>query len=267
MAPTDRGDAPGPRVVVCTDGSELGELARQWAEQCARELGVEMITLHGSIDAPVAILTTAHPADLLIIGVSERQGRASHAALELVAAAPCLTVLMRNGGSNLQQPVTAAVSGDPSDECVLAAAVGLAALCHAQVRLLHTRPLPLRHSDTPEERWAGRAVLESARRQLLRLAPGCTVSTELVRLHAQEAVCHHCGDGLLVVGARRTPHPGLGLVTRTALYHARSPVAVARASARDPRPRTNPLPAPRRHGDVLSGIDRDATSSRPREKW
>jgi hypothetical protein len=42
-------------------------------------------------------------------------------------------------------------------------------------------------------------------------------------------------------------------------------VAVARASARDLRPRATPLPAPRRHDDVLSGIDRDATSSRPRE--
>lgn len=135
-------------------------------------------------------------------------------------------------GGYPQKPVTAAVSGDPSDEAILAAAVDLAAICHTEVHLLHTHPLPLRRSDSPEERWAGRAVLESVLRQLLRLTPDYTPSTELLRLQAQEAVGHHCGDGLLVVGARCTPHPGLGLVTRTALHHARSPVAVPGTTVR-----------------------------------
>lgn len=211
----------------------------------------------------VTTLTPADPADLLIVGLGDRQGRVPHAALDLVAAAPCLTVLMRNGGGNLPDLVTAAVSGDPSDEGVLAAAVDLAAMCHAQVRLLQSRPLPLRHSDTSEERWAGRAVLKSTRRQFLRLAPDWVPSTELVRLQAQEAVCHRYGDGLLVVGARRTPHPGPGLVTRTALYYARSSVAVARASASELRPRANPLPVPRRHDDMRSRVDCNAPSRRP----
>jgi hypothetical protein len=263
MAPAERGDVPQRRVLVCSDDSELGELASWWAAQCARDLGVALVRLHGSVAAPEATLSPAHPADLLVLGIDDRHGRVPYAALDLVATAPCLTVLVRLGGGNPKAPVTAAVSGDPSDEAVLAAAVDLAALCHSEVRLLHARPLPLRRSDSSEERWTGRAVLESARRQILRLAPDCTPSIEFVRLQAQEAVCHHCGDGLLVVGARRTPHPGLGLVTRTALYHARSPVAVARASATDLRPEADPLPAPRRHGDVQSHIDRDAASNRP----
>jgi len=238
MAPADQGDAPQRRILMCTDESELGELARQWAGRCARELGVALVTLHGNPATPAATLIPAHPADLLVLGLADSQGWVPHTAVDLVAAAPCLTVLMRPNGGYPQKPVTAAVSGDPSDEAVLAAAVDLAAICHTEVRLLHTHPLPLRHSDSPEERWAGQAVLESVLRQLLRLTPDYTPSTELVRLQAQEAVGHHCGDGLLVVGARRTPHPGLGTVTRTALHHARSPVAVARTHLASERKRT-----------------------------
>jgi nucleotide-binding universal stress UspA family protein len=239
MTPADQEEAPQRRVLVCTDESELGELARQWAGQCARELGVALVTLQGS---SAATLTPADPADLLVLGLADSQGRVPHAAVDLVAAAPCLTILMRANGGHPQGPVTAAVSGDPSDEAILAAAVDLAAICHAEVRLLHTHPLPLRRSDSPEERWAGRTVLESALRQILRLIPDYTPSTELVRLQAQEAVGHHSGDGLLVVGARRTPHPGLGTVTRTALHHARSPVAVAH-TAHPTSERTRPQEA------------------------
>lgn len=230
MASTGREDALERRVLVATDDSELGELGRRWAGRCARELDSALVPLQRSSATAAEALAPAGAADLLVIGLADHQGRVPNAALDLVAAAPCLTVLMRTDGGDPREPVTAAVSGDPSDEAVLAAAVNLAAICHAEVRLLHTRPLPLRRSDSPNERWAGRIVLESARRQVLRLAPDCAPTTELLRLQAQEAVGHHCGAGLLVVGARRSPHPRLGLVTRTALYHARSSVAVVHAT-------------------------------------
>lgn len=226
MASTGREDALERRVLVAADGSELGELASRWAGRCARKLGIPLVTLQGISATAAETLAPVRPVDLLVLGLADRQGRVPDTAVDLVAAARCLTILMRADGGNPREPVTAAVSGDPSDRAVLAAAVDLAAICQAAVRLLHTRPLPLRRSDSPEERWAGQIVLESAQRQILRLAPDCTPSTELLRLQAQEAVCHHCGTSLLVMGARRSPTPGLGLVTRTALYHARSPVAV-----------------------------------------
>jgi nucleotide-binding universal stress UspA family protein len=222
-----------PRILLCADESELGELASQWAQQCASEFGVGLLRLHGSLATPAATLTPVHPGDLLVLGFADGQGRVPHAAIDLVAAAPCLTVLIRPSGGYSPEPVTAAVSGDRSDGAVLAAALDLAARCHAELRLLHARPLPLCHSDTPEERWAAHAVLESARRQILRLAPDCIPRTELLRVHAHEAIGHHHG-GLLVVGAKRSRHPGLGLVTRTALYHANSPVAVVHTATSDP---------------------------------
>ncbi|MGH3932734.1 MAG: universal stress protein [Pseudonocardiaceae bacterium] len=234
MASTGREDTLERRVLVATDESELGEQARRWAGRCARKLGVTLVTLQGisatATETLTETLAPVRPIDLLVVGLADHQGRIPNAAVDLVAAAPCLTVLMRADGGNPRETVTAAVSGDQSDEAVLAAAVDIAAICHAEVRLLHTRPLPLRRSDSPDERWAGQIVLESARRQILRLSPNCTPSTQLLRLQAQEAVCHHCGTGLLVVGARRSSRPGLGLVTRTALYHARSPVAVVHAT-------------------------------------
>ncbi|MGH3941606.1 MAG: hypothetical protein ACRDTG_23845 [Pseudonocardiaceae bacterium] len=231
MASTGQEDALERRVLVATDESELGEQARRWAGRCARKLGVALVKLQGISATAAEILAPVRPADLLVIGLADHHGRIPNTAVDLVAAASCLTVLMRADGSTPQKPVTAAVSGDPSDEAVLAAAVDIAAICHAELRLLHTRPLPLRRSDSPDERWAGQIVLESARRQILRLAPDCTPSTQLLRLQAQEAVCHSCGTGLLVVGARRSPRPGLGLVARTALYHARSPVAIVPATS------------------------------------
>jgi hypothetical protein len=100
-----------------------------------------------------------------------RSRTSTHAAVDLVAAAPCLTVLIRPPSSCSSNPVTAAVCGDPSDAAVLAAAVDLAELGRVGLRLLHARPLPLYHSDTSAERGAAQAVLESARRQILRLAP------------------------------------------------------------------------------------------------
>jgi hypothetical protein len=128
------------------------------------------------------------------------------------------------------------------------AAVDLAALCHVELCLLHARLLPLHHSDTSAERWAAQAVLESARRQILRIAPNWTPTTKLLRVYAHEAIGHHCG-GLLVVGARRSRHPGLGLVTRTTLYHANSPVAVV-AAATGLRLGANP-PVPHEHAEGL----------------
>ena len=145
MTRTERDDAPERRVLVCADESEPGELARQWAAHCAHELGVALVTLHGSVAAPVATLASARPTDLLVLGLGDHH-------------------------------------------------------------------------------W-----------------------------HVPEAV----------VGARRTHHPGLGLVTRTALYHARSPVAVARASAKNPQAGANPLPTPRRHSDLLSRLDHNTTPHQP----
>ena len=63
---------------------------------------------------------------------------------------------------------------------------------------------------------------------------GWSAASKLVRVHAHEAIGHHCG-GLLVVGAKCSAHPGLGLVTRTALYYANSSVALVHAAATDLR--------------------------------
>lgn len=227
MASTLRECAPQRRVLVCADESELGELARRWAGARAAELGATLVTLHGSPATPAVTLEPAHATDLLVLGLADSEGRVADTAPELVAAAPCLAVLMRPGGGDTQAPVTVAVSGDPSDEAVIAAAVSLAAPWHATMHLLHSRPLPLRRSDSPEEEQAGCAVLESARRRLLRFAPRCTPSLELVRLPAQEAVGRHCSRNVLVLGARRSHYGcGLGLVTRAALNYARCPVVV-----------------------------------------
>lgn len=130
MASAGHDDALQRRVLVSTDDSELGELARRWAARCARELGVALVTLQGGAAPAAETLAAATPAELLVLGLAGRQGR------------------------------------------VPDAAVDLAAVCHAEVRLLHTRPLPL----------------------------------------------------------RRSSRPGPGLVTRTALYHARSPVAIVHAT-------------------------------------
>src|SRR6185437_2509510 len=107
-------------------------------------------------------------------------------------------------GGYSPEPVTAAVSGDRSDGAVLAAALDLAARCHAELRLLHARPLPQCHSDTPEERWAAHAVLESAPQPAIRSAPQRKVqSTSLWSMlrHRQPkkipaSACRCCGTVL-----------------------------------------------------------------------
>jgi hypothetical protein len=99
------------------------------------EFGVGLLRLHGSLATLAATLTPAHPGDLLVLGFADGQGRVPHAAIDLVAAAPCLTVLIRPSGGYSPEPVTAAVRGDRSDGAVVAAALDLAARCHAELRL------------------------------------------------------------------------------------------------------------------------------------
>lgn len=80
--------APESRVVLCADESELGKLARQWAEQCAREVGGGLLRLRGSLARPAVTLSLVHPGDLLVLGFADGQGRVSHAVVDFVGAAP-----------------------------------------------------------------------------------------------------------------------------------------------------------------------------------
>lgn len=52
MVPAEGGDSAERRVLLCADKSGLGELARAWAGQCARELDVALVRLPASVATP-----------------------------------------------------------------------------------------------------------------------------------------------------------------------------------------------------------------------
>ena len=73
----------------------------------------------------------------------------------------------------------------------------------------------------------GRRLLDAAAERLTADAPDLPVVTRLVRAHPHELVGEELDTGLLVIGGpRRHASDDLGLVARTAVQHATSPVLV-----------------------------------------
>ncbi|MBP2335633.1 hypothetical protein JOF41_001811 [Saccharothrix coeruleofusca] len=213
-----------PPVVVAGDPSPWGEAALRWAADLADATGVPLEVHPPTADPVHDLLVASTRAQVLV--TAYRGGDATAFGLgrvvpPLVEHAACDVVVVRGTASALRHRhhrVTALVTGNPSDELVLARAVEHADRLGAALRVLHAAPpLPLRADDPwwPVER-AGR---------VLRATPHTSV---LARMHPHEAIARHADTDLLVLAER-------GQLVRTALLHARCPVLVAHRWPTEPR--------------------------------
>ncbi|GAA1331392.1 universal stress protein [Saccharothrix algeriensis] len=216
-----------PPVIVAGDDSPWGRAALRWAAEHADAIGAPLEVHPPTEDLVRDLLVASARGQALVVG--HRGDGASFGlgrlVLPLVDHAACDVVVVRGTPEALRHNhhrVTALVSGNPSDELLLARAVECADRQHATLRVLYAvPPLPLR-ADDPE--WP-----VSHADRLLR---GVRHTSVLARMHPHEAITRYADTDLLVLADR-------GPLTRTALHHARCPVLVAHRSpvetARDRR--------------------------------
>jgi nucleotide-binding universal stress UspA family protein len=264
-SPTPSVPATDCRVVVSTDGSYWGDTALRWAAEQAWRSGAELeIWLPGAdVQSPgaarlsevmkrypalrarvcntrrdvVAELTAAScSARLMVIGCRDLSASSigvGRLVLPVVRGARCDTVVVRGrpvavGWGNLC--VTAMISGGVNDAVVLERASDMAIERRARLRVVHAVSLPFAWDavDAVDE-----SVSDEAAAVLDRFDPRPSYSLRLVRLPPHEAVARCTDTDLLVVGTgdSRAGSPGLGAITKVALYHAPCPVLVAHRPA------------------------------------
>jgi nucleotide-binding universal stress UspA family protein len=123
--------------------------------------------------------------------------------------------------------VVAAVRNLPDDGPVVATAAEWAAALDARLLLVHAVPRSFAERSVGLEAAVehGRRTLAEAETMAARVAPDVAVDTGLMRVHPHEAVGECLEADLLVVGGPRLRVPAeLGLVSRSALYHAPCPI-------------------------------------------
>lgn len=216
-------DVGAPKVVVRADTSYWGRSALRWATRHARLAGAQLDVRDAADDGgdPVADLVAASgAADLLVIGCRDDRQHGiglGPLVLPVVELARCDVVVVGGG--------RAALAGANHRICVLLG-TGVAALrggCRfARQRKTGMTLLSLAYrgdGGRPDDDGTAVADAVAAARSL---APGVAVDGEVVSVPPHEAVANAADADLIVVGGR------LDALTRTALYHAPSPVLVAR---------------------------------------
>jgi nucleotide-binding universal stress UspA family protein len=242
-----RGPDPVPRVddVLLVVGSNVPYWLRRWGEHPPRELryhpevpGCRPGEPAGAVERVTAIADLAAGA-----------ARSGGAVLVLPDAAPPRTGRPR---------VVAAVRRLPDDAQALADAAAIAEHMGADLVVAHALPTSFGERSTGLEAAVDAAcrLLDAAAEAACRVAPGLPVQPWLARVHPHELVGEEMGADLLVMGGPRVDLPGaLGLVARSALFHARCPVLLAPRPARPAPTRTRegqpgavqePLGRPRR---------------------
>jgi hypothetical protein len=135
-----------------------------------------------------------------------------------------LVLVVRPSPDNAGAPrVVAAVRNLPDDLPVAATAAEWAAALDARMRVVHAVPRSFAERSVGLEAAVehGRRAMAEAATTAARIAPDVPVDTRLLRVHPHEAVGEGLEADLLVVGGPRLRVPaGLGLVSRSALYHA-----------------------------------------------
>jgi hypothetical protein len=139
-----------------------------------------------------------------------------------------LVLVVRPSPDDAGSPgVVATVRNLPDDGPVAVTAAQLAAALDARLLVVHAVPRSFAERSVGLE-----AAVEHGRRTLVesatmasRAAPDVPVDTRLMRAHPHEAVGEGLAADLLVVGGPRLRVPAeLGLVSRSALYHAPCPI-------------------------------------------
>jgi nucleotide-binding universal stress UspA family protein len=139
-----------------------------------------------------------------------------------------LVLVVRPSPDNPGVPrVVAAVRNLPDDGPVAVAAVEWATALDARILVVHAVPRSFAERSVGLEAAVehGRRTLTEAATMVARIAPDIPVDTHLMRVHAHEAVGECLDADLLIVGGPRLRVPAeLGLVSRSALYHAPCPI-------------------------------------------
>jgi hypothetical protein len=139
-----------------------------------------------------------------------------------------LVLVVRPSPDNAGAPrVVAAVRNLPDDWPVAATAAEWAAVLDARMLIVHAVPRSFAERSVGLEAAVehGRRTLAEAATMVARIAPDISVDTRLMRVHPHEAVGECLEADLLVVGGPRLRVPAeLGLVSRSALFHAPCPI-------------------------------------------
>ena len=251
--PTD----PVEHVTVGVDGSYWGGMALDWAARHAWLRGADLrvlraadpppadvpadlglshtrrrypllpITCQPTGATPVTDLTTASAdSSLLVLGChGHRRIGLGELIIPTLMGARCDVLVVRGAPAAVRgqhRTVTAMISGKANDAAVLCRAAEFAAAYRSRLRVVHAATDVLRSPCPPDE------VLHLAELQLKTLDTAVRATFSLLRALPHEALTHTDDTDLIVLhrgeSHRHTNAPGP--VTKTALYHAPSPVLV-----------------------------------------
>jgi nucleotide-binding universal stress UspA family protein len=244
------------RVVVGVDDSYWGRIALRWAADYSaltdaalyvyapspdsgddlsgadafRALSVTPALVRADDDAATALISASRQADLVVLGCrsQHQHGIGVGAAVLPVAAGAGCDVAVIGGRPDTALASHRSVSvqvGTDADTLALRSAARLAALRRVPLRIV----LPLRAAfgepthDSVDRHFA---VLDRAANVVRAVEPAVRISTDLAWLSTAAPVGAPADTDVLVIGVRH----GLTPLARAALYHARCPVLIARAS-------------------------------------
>lgn len=258
ISPTPReSDVDSERIVVGVDGSRWGLAALTWAVDQARladtdldvcaapadiradgelsrrlvriraDAGHRTIPVLPSQDAAAALIAASRHAGLVVLGCqgSGHPGLGVGAAVPAVARSAACDVAVVGGRSAAVRGAhhrICAVLGSSASYGTVATAVRFALRSGARLRILAQFSPPGRTPAAPRPR---ESVWLSDAEVLARdLAPGLPVRTDVVVGEPHEVIAQITETDLIVVDADGS----LDGLARAALYHARSPVLLAR---------------------------------------
>jgi len=192
-------------------GHEVPDWVLRWCARDARE--VHRWTVPGGSAAPVSTERVRAIAD--IAAGAARSG----SPVLVMPATPQLRRTPRN--------VVAAVRRLPDDAPALGDAAACAAQMGADLVIAHGLPASFGERSVGLDAAARDAtrLLDDAAAAAVESEPGLAVRTRLARVQAHELVGEALDADLLVLGGPRVDDPGpIGLVARSALFHAPCPV-------------------------------------------
>jgi nucleotide-binding universal stress UspA family protein len=207
-----RSGVPSPRsggalVVV---GDEIPGWALRWCDETAREVR------RRPVPTQAADPTSSERVEA-IMDITARAARCGD---------PVLVLPVRRRGCGSPPRVVAAVGSFPDDALSLTEAVACAERMGADLVVAHGLPTSFgeRSIGIDDAVQAAGRLLDAAVRAASRSVPGLHVRPWLARVRPHELVGEQLDSDLLVLGGPRTDRGQLGLVARSALFHAPCPV-------------------------------------------